>query len=127
MSQHVPVVSLDLRTGRQRLATEREAAVLGKRDVYIFLAVDAPEVIVRRLSCADPSDQREIWRLAALALLDEEWGAASAIMVEASRSCWSLWAAWRSDDRDFSELWIEAASSVEEATLALCDYVWGPS
>lgn len=126
MSQHVPVVSLDLRTGRQRLATEREAAVLGKRDVYIFLAVDAPEVIVRRLSCADPSDQREIWRLAALALLDEEWGAASAILVLTDLG-WSLFAAWDQTDGGFSELWIGAADNVESATLALCDHVWGPS
>lgn len=147
-AEHAHVVALDLRTGRQRVATADEARALA--DVIRYTADQRvphgmcepivttepseyggthPCAVVRRLSCEDPMDQREIWRLAAADLLDDPAGATTAIMVEPMPGAWALWAAWTVDGAgdDCSELWIEAADNVAHATAALCTHVWGPT
>ncbi len=129
-SEHAPVIALDLRTGRQRMATEQEIEAL--RDTAILLRWDAygPTVAVRRLSCEDPADQREIWRLAALALGTRDEEAINAVLRKDPNS-WSLVLPlgfsynpterilWRSN---LPTWWMNR----EEASAALCAHISGP-
>ena len=123
MSQYVPIGARSLLDGKRLPVEDRDRQALGDEPCLHIGGTNAR--IVYRLDVTDPCDQREIWRLAALDLLDEEWGAASAILVQTDLG-WSFFAAWDQSDEDFSELWICAADNIESATLALCAYVWGP-
>lgn len=75
-----------------------------------------------QLSCSDPCDQREIWRLAAFTLGASEAAAMHADLViemisaEPEGHVWNL----------VGFNWTCRARTMDEATAALAAHIWGP-
>lgn len=123
---YAPVIALDLRTGQQRLATELEVRTLGAYPTVIYS--DPADCVTRRLSCSDPCDMREIWRLAAIRLgRSEEQAMGARIMrryLDSGRPFWTLLTA---NTTQSGILFREAdgCRTFATATEALCLHCWG--
>ena len=88
------------------------------------------KTLTRRLSCTDPCDMREIWRLAALALGARDVEALNVVM-RCDLDAWSLvLVLGRSYGQPERVLWRSPEPTWRgrqgEATAALCAHVWGP-
>lgn len=139
---NAPIIIHDLTTGARLPVTDEDIRALGS-DASAVIRRDGRDIFVRRLDYNDPMDQREIWRLAALACGFDETEAVSAVLdrdVTHNERCelvvtniWRLRMATVNHPEcpSWPRLtWLErpdpvAGSDEIEATQALIAAVWG--
>ena len=128
-ARFVPIGARSLLDGKRLPVEDRDRQALGDEPCLHIGGTNAR--IVYRLDAADPCDQREIWRLAALALRASEEGA---IRSQVGFDRLDFYTERRTNvlvrRLKLPSRWIAQGEIGERdlagATLALCAYVWGP-